>query len=466
MDRFDRQTRIRGWRQEQFENAIVVVHGRTFAACWVVWGLATLGVGQIVWIGRPDRLTDQVANWLLADPCPFDGCVIVDYPCAVEYGGELDWILADRQASAVVDCSEDAIGAALCEGYARKRGLPFLVGTTAAGGWVGQRAAERTFLSPAMGIGRETGGARLWPSHCGVDGKSARLQPRPTGIGCSGDGLSDPQPDPVVGMVLAALLIEAVRECLCPLFTGRKPREGDLHTEAPAVCARGTVVLIGVGGIGVYAAVLAAQAAWRLVLVDLDHVEETNLNRQGLFTSADAARRAPKAEAAARALRSLFPGTEVSACVGRVDRGFKDRLAAFNPSVLLSAVDNAATRLVLQSFGRDLGVPVIQGGTDVFAADCFSQDPDGPLLDEQLHGAMAEAAAREASQPRRHGTCAADPSYVVPGMICGSLMIYRMRQALDGQRALGPIRWRAGELPKEQNKDFRDEFDFAACNPR
>ncbi len=466
MDRFDRQTRIRGWRQEQFANAIVVVHGRSPAACWVVWGLATLGVGQILWIGRPDPLAKSLANWLLADPCPFQGCVIVDYPCAVEYGVELDWILADRRVSALVDCSEDPLGAVRCETYARKHGLPFLSGTLAGGGWVGSQVAEGAMIGEVPRVGTEPRGGPLLPSPPVVDGNLARMQPRPVPADGAEKKLPGPELHPATGMVVAALLIEAVREGVCPLFPGRKPRAGFLQLKAAAAKPHGTVVLVGVGGIGVYAAVLAAQAGWRLVLVDLDHVEESNLNRQGLFTSDDAAQRAAKAEAAARALRRVFPGTHVTACVVRVDEAFLPRLTSLRPTVLLSAVDNAATRLVLQSFGRELGVPVIQGGTDVFAADCFTQVPGGPLLDEQMRGAMSEAAAREEARPRRHGTCAADPSYVVPGMMCGALMIHRLAQVPEGQRGPGPIRWRAGELPKEQVPSSSYEFDFESSVAR
>jgi hypothetical protein len=267
-------------------------------------------------------------------------------------------------------------------------------------------------------------------------------------------------------MLVAALLIDLVREAICPLHLSRKPRLGRLDLVTPGSNRRGNVVLVGVGGIGVYGALLAAQAGFRLGLVDLDHVEESNLNRQGLFTPQDAAQRVPKAEAAEKALLRLFPRAQITSWVTRLDRSSKDRLTAFKPSILVSAVDNAATRLVLQALGQELGVPVVQGGTDLFAADCFTQEVGGPLLDAQMHGALSEAAVREQSQPRRHGTCAADPSYVVPGMMSGALIAHRMTQALELYHGLGPIRWRAGELPHEQRLPTPYEFDLDNCHIR
>ena len=105
---------------------------------------------------------------------------------------------------------------------------------------------------------------------------------------------------------MAALLVDAVRERLCPLAGGLLPPEGGLGLSPPTASGSvADVVLVGVGAIGVYAAVALAAAygpQMHLQLWDFDHVELTNLNRQGLFTVADARDRVPKAHAARRAL--------------------------------------------------------------------------------------------------------------------------------------------------------------------
>jgi ThiF family len=255
-------------------------------------------------------------------------------------------------------------------------------------------------------------------------------------------------------MILAAILADAVCETLCPLSEGLLPMDGPLMLTTPEVHRRGKALLVGVGGIGVYAATLAAALGYTVCLLDFDHVEESNLNRQGLFTRDQARCRTYKAVAARDALLRLFPKSVVTAEVCRAGAGFGKTVAVVDPSVLLSAVDNAPTRLLLQSVAREMSIPLIQGGTDIFAADCYTQECTGPLLDQQMHGALSDAASRASMERSLPGGCAVDPSYVVPGM-----MAYRMVQAMELYRGLLPVRWRVGGLPVEQRRRC-DVFEF------
>lgn len=412
MERFERQRRIPRWDQRRLEDACVAVCGRDWLGTFTVWALASLGIGNIVWLGQPSQAAAALGNWFLATPCPFSGCAISDYPLQVEYGSELAWALGEHRTDALVCCSEDAWTTAVCGAFAQAHHITFLAGTTAQGGWYGAGTP------PGVPQGQE----------------------------------------PIVAMVLAALLADAVRETLCPLARGLLPPDGPLRLPTPTCQHPGTAVLVGVGGIGVYVATLAAILGYRLCLIDFDQVEETNLNRQGLFTPEDVQQRAYKAVAAREALTRLFPNAHVSAAVHRVGADFQATLTAMHPSVLLSAVDNAPTRLLLQGLGRALDLPVVQGGTDTFAADCYTQAYSGSLLDEQMHGALSEAAARETPRAPRGG-CAADPSYIVPGMLAGALMAYRLVQVCERSRGLPPIRWRAGSLPVEQ-RSLMNGFDF------
>jgi molybdopterin/thiamine biosynthesis adenylyltransferase len=410
MERFDRQIRIPNWDQRRLQEACVVVCGRDWLGTFTVWALASLGIGKIVWLGRPSPTTEALASWFLANPCPF-GCAIYDYPFEVEYGPELIWAMGQR-VDVLACCTEDPFAQAIGNAFARDRQVKFLAGITARGGWYGS------------GI----------PPYCEPNG----------------------QQEPITAMAVAAVLADSVRESLCPL-SGGLPPDGPLMLHTPVPRRPGTAILVGVGGIGVYVATLAALLGYGLHLVDFDQVEPSNLNRQGLFTTEDAQNRAYKAVAARDTLARFFPKAEISAEVRRVEADFRTTLAARNPSVLLSAVDNARTRLVLGSLAHEM-VPLIQGGTDVFIADCFTQERRGALLDEQMHGALSAAAARESGRAR-HGGCAADPGYIVPGMIAGAFIAYRMVQVCELYQGLLPIRWRAGSLPVEQ-RSVSDGFNF------
>jgi molybdopterin-synthase adenylyltransferase len=80
---------------------------------------------------------------------------------------------------------------------------------------------------------------------------------------------------------------------------------------------RATVVVLGAGGLGTWTmAGLACAGIGRIVAVDDDSVELSNLNRQVLYRTSDLGR--PKVEVAAEALTALNPGTEVVAAPDRV----------------------------------------------------------------------------------------------------------------------------------------------------
>src|SRR5512142_3321144 len=69
---------------------------------------------------------------------------------------------------------------------------------------------------------------------------------------------------------------------------------------------RASVLVIGAGGLGCPALLyLAAAGGGRIVIVDDDRVDVSNLQRQVLFSTADAGEL--KVEAAARRLRALNP---------------------------------------------------------------------------------------------------------------------------------------------------------------
>ncbi len=412
MSRFARQMTIPGWDQARVSGAAVAVVGRGWPGAFLVWALGCMGVGDVVWVGAPHPDADLFGRWLLADPCPFQGCRIWDYPFDADRGPEWEWALGGSPLDAVVCCEEQRNAQARCRALTQERS-GFLAVTAASGGWVGSSVAPGS---------QQTG-----------------------------------QP-PVVSMLLASMLADAVRELLMPSSRTNGSAAGSIGLNTPTVVPGGSCVVVGVGGVGVYAATLAAASGCRVVLVDMDHVESSNLNRQGLFTAEDASNHRYKSEAACDALTRLFPRTRIESIVHRVDRGSLDVLRHTNPSVILSAVDNAAARLALSLLGRELDVPVIQGGTDVFAADCFTQERGGRALDEQMWGALSAAGARETS-PRAAG-CAVDPSYVVPGMVAGALMAHRLFQVCEPYRGLQPIRWRAGCLPVEQRSLDNDiRFD-------
>lgn len=97
-----------------------------------------------------------------------------------------------------------------------------------------------------------------------------------------------------------------------------------------AKLAAASVLVVGAGGLGCpVLQYLAGAGVGRLVIVDHDTVEETNLHRQPLYAMADIGK--PKADVAALALRRFNPEIAATAAV--------ERLTPQNVAALVAGVD-------------------------------------------------------------------------------------------------------------------------------
>ena len=125
-----------------------------------------------------------------------------------------------------------------------------------------------------------------------------------------------------------------------------------------------TVVIAGLGGLGCPAALaLAEGGVTRLVLVDDDRVDLSNLARQVLYTTDDVGR--PKIEVAAERLRRVAPGVELRLVSGRVTAATVDGLLA-DADLILDATDDPAARFIINDAALAHRVPAVLGGIHRF----------------------------------------------------------------------------------------------------
>lgn len=125
-----------------------------------------------------------------------------------------------------------------------------------------------------------------------------------------------------------------------------------------------TVAVIGAGGIGAPALqYLAAAGVGRLIVVDDDDVELSNLQRQVLFGTADIG--APKAKAARDALARLTPDPVVEPRVVRLEPANAADLIAC-ADVVLDGCDNFATRLAVADAALAARVPLVSAAVGQF----------------------------------------------------------------------------------------------------
>ena len=125
--------------------------------------------------------------------------------------------------------------------------------------------------------------------------------------------------------------------------------------------SQATAVIVGCGALGtVQASLLARAGVGTLRLIDRDYVEESNLQRQLLYTEADAAEALPKAEAARRHLLEANSSIEIESHVADLNPEDAPDLLA-GAAVILDATDNFETRMLINDYAVREGIPWIYG---------------------------------------------------------------------------------------------------------
>lgn len=127
---------------------------------------------------------------------------------------------------------------------------------------------------------------------------------------------------------------------------------------------RATVAVIGAGGIGSPAIqYLAAAGIGRLIVIDDDLVDLSNLQRQTLFGGDDLG--SAKVQAAADAVARLNPGVVFEARHERIDTGNAGILIA-GADVVLDGTDNFATRLAVADAALKARIPLVSAAAGQF----------------------------------------------------------------------------------------------------
>lgn len=118
------------------------------------------------------------------------------------------------------------------------------------------------------------------------------------------------------------------------------------------------VAVVGVGGVGSWAAeALARSGVAALVLIDLDHVAESNVNRQVQALSATLGQ--AKVLALRERIAQIHPDCEVTPVEAFVEPGAWPQLLPGPVDVLIDACDQVRAKLVLAAWARDTGTPLV-----------------------------------------------------------------------------------------------------------
>jgi adenylyltransferase/sulfurtransferase len=165
----------------------------------------------------------------------------------------------------------------------------------------------------------------------------------------------------------------------------------ELGIEGQQRLGDGRVLIVGAGGLGSPAAMyLAAAGVGTIGLVDFDEVDETNLQRQIIYTTQDVGQ--PKLEAAAARLRALNPLIEVR-CHEEPFGVANARALVSSYDVVIDGTDNFPTRYLVNDACVMAGTPNVYGSVfrfdgqvSVFATPggpcyrCLHPEPPPPGL--------------------------------------------------------------------------------------
>ncbi|CAM3834238.1 MoeB/ThiF family adenylyltransferase [Mesobacillus zeae] len=121
------------------------------------------------------------------------------------------------------------------------------------------------------------------------------------------------------------------------------------------------VLIVGAGALGSgNAEVLARAGIGRLTIIDRDYVEESNLQRQQLYTEEDVAEKLPKAAAAKMRLEKINSEVEIEALIGDATPEVMAGLIG-DVDLMIDSTDNFETRMAINDISQKYRIPWIYG---------------------------------------------------------------------------------------------------------
>lgn len=173
------------------------------------------------------------------------------------------------------------------------------------------------------------------------------------------------------GIPLSKIYVRALRLGACP-YRYLRNRE-ILSLKEQLMLAESRVAVVGAGGLGGWViSLLGRTGVGHLVVVDSDAFDETNLNRQAFSHAENLGK--PKAGEARSQMKRINPGVEVTAHWIRLEETNGKELLA-GCQVIVDALDNVESRLVLEETAQALGIPLVHGALAGFEGQVMTLLP-------------------------------------------------------------------------------------------
>ena len=225
--------------------------------------------------------------------------------------------------------------------------------------------------------------------------------------------------------------------------SGRYDRQLPIFGEAgQRRLAEASVFIAGTGGLGSpVATYLAAAGVGRIVLMDCDSVEVTNLNRQFLHHASDIGRK--KAESGRDKLQSFNPEIEVMAVCVKMTRENVAELVG-DCQIIADALDNDETRRILAEYAIATKRPYFHAAVSGYSGQLSSFYPEeGPCyfcVFSETEEEKEEEMGEEKEEETEEGKKVKFPIVGATAGIIGSMQANAIIQYLtEGSRHTGKL---------------------------
>ena len=159
----------------------------------------------------------------------------------------------------------------------------------------------------------------------------------------------------------------------------------ELGEEGQQRLQRGSVLIVGAGGLGCPVAIyLAAAGVGRIGIIDFDKVDTSNLQRQIAYTEAEVGE--PKVEMLSRRLRAMNSALQVDAIARRFDAETAELVD--NYDVIIDASDNLATKYFCNDVCVEHRRPLVHASINQFTGNVMTILPGTVTLRDVFQEAI------------------------------------------------------------------------------
>ena len=161
----------------------------------------------------------------------------------------------------------------------------------------------------------------------------------------------------------------------------------EIGTEGQQQLAQKTIAIVGIGALGTVTAELSARAGiGNLILIDRDYIEESNLQRQSLFTEHDIGK--SKVQTAKEKLQQMNAQMSIHAEAISLNQTNINLLK--NADLILDCTDNLQTRFLINDFAKKNNLPWIYAAAIKTEGYVLPILPSSPCLRCFLQETIAE----------------------------------------------------------------------------